>query len=178
MSFLPDDYTSPKSSDNYMKLQDGENRIRILSKPILGYEDWTVDKRPVRYPLDKKPPAPIDATKPIKHFWAFIVWNHADEKIQIMQITQATIRMCLEALARDADWADPFHYDIKIVKEGSGKESKYTVNPVPHKPLDPYIITQFMEKRINLDALFTGADPFASGQNYTPLGIDVEVVYE
>lgn len=172
MSFLPQDYKSPSSSNNYMKLQEGENRIRILSKPILGWEDWE-DKKPVRYRLNEKPAKSIDPKKPVKHFWAFIVFNCNAEEIQIMQVTQATIRKSLEALCKDKDWGDPYFYDIKINKSGEGVDTEYTVNPVPHKPVDPYIVKCFNEKKCNLEALFMNADPFSSEwKDYTPLAAD------
>ncbi len=90
MNFLPKNYQAPNASNKYMKLEKGENKIRILSQPILGWEDWTLEQKPVRFRFDKKPAKSINAEKPVKHFWAFIVWNYIDEKIQILQITQAT----------------------------------------------------------------------------------------
>lgn len=104
MNFLPENYTTPKTSNSYMKLQDGENKFRILSSPIIGWEDW-LDKKPVRFRFNEKPNKSIDPKKPLRHFWAFIVWNYMEEKIQILQVTQATIRNCIEALCKDTDWA-------------------------------------------------------------------------
>lgn len=166
MSFLPEDYKSPSSSNNYMKIQEGENRIRILTKPILGWEDW-LDKKPVRYPMDQKPSKPFDSKKPVRHFWAFIVWNYNDEQIQILNITQATIRNCIEALCKDEDWGEPFYYDIKIIKKGEGTDTEYTVNPVPKKEIPSYIKDRFLSKPCNLMAFFNGEDPFSSQKSYT-----------
>lgn len=160
MKFLPEDYESPKSSGNYMKLQDGDNKIRILSPPILGWEDW-IEKKPVRYRMDQKPSKPHDPKKPIRHFWAFIVWNYLEEKIQILQITQATIRNNIEALCKDEDWGEPYFYDLKIIRKGEGVDTEYMVNPLPHKALNSKIIEEFKEMPINLEALFEGADPFS-----------------
>jgi hypothetical protein len=163
MNFLPEDYQAPKPvSQNYFKLQDGENRVRILSRPVIGWEDWTLDRKPVRFRMNEKPAKSIDAKKPVKHFWAFVVWNVNQEEIQLMQITQATIRSSLEALSKDNDWGSPFEYDIKIFKKGEKMETEYTVNPVPHKPVSAYIIQAFKDKPINLSALFTDEDPFSS----------------
>lgn len=174
MNFLPDDYQAPKStSPLYMKLQDGENRIRILSRPIVGWEDWTLDRKPVRYTMANKPPKSIDPAKPMKHFWAFIVWNVNEEQIQIMEITQATIRGCLESLSKDADWGSPFEYDIKINKKGEKMDTEYTVNPAPHKPVSVEILKAFKDRPIQLEALFESLDPFAAGYKYyTPLMSD------
>ena len=54
------------------------------------------------------------------------------------------------------------------MKKGEGVDTTYMVNPLPHKQLDPSIKKAFMEKRCNLDALYDGDDPFASGwESYT-----------
>ena len=169
MNFLPEDYQTPSTSNYYCKLQEGENRIRIMSKPIFGWEDWQ-DKKPIRFRLDKKPATSFDSKKPVKHFWAFIVFNYNDEQIQIMKVTQATIQKSLKAFCKDKDWGEPFGYDIKIMKTGEGVDTEYFVNPIPHKPIDAYLITCFNERRINLDAMFDNADPFSHEWGvWTPL---------
>lgn len=161
MTFLPPNYQAPASAGNYMKIQDGENKIRILSKPILGWEDW-VDEKPLRYRFESKPAKPHDPKKPIRHFWAFIVWNYQEEKIQILQISQATIRSKIEVLCKDSDWGDPYFYDIKIIRTGASTDTEYSINPLPHKQLNSAVIKAFGEKRCFLEALFDGADPFSS----------------
>lgn len=171
MSFLPENYQAPKQASYYLKLMEGENRIRIMSKPIIGWEDWQ-DKKPMRFRMDQKPNKPVDSKKPIKHFWAFIVFNYNEEEIQIMQVSQATVRKSLEALCRDSDWGSPYAYDIKITKKGEGVDTEYAVNPVPHKTIDPYLVACFSERPINLEALFTGEDPFSkqwTKEHLTPL---------
>jgi hypothetical protein len=176
MNFLPDDYKAPSSSDNYLKIKDGENRIRILSRPIFGWEDW-LDKKPFRYKMADKPSKSFDPTKPLKHFWAFIVFNYTEEQIQIMEITQATIRKSIEGFCKDSDWGAPFGYDLKINKSGKEKETEYSVIAVPHKPVDPYIIQCFHEKSCWLDALFTNEDPFSlEWKIRTPLAIQANIV--
>jgi len=162
--FLPEAYQAPRTGGQYMKIQKGENKIRILSKPILGWEDWTIDKKPVRFEYDKKPQAPIASDKPIKHFWAMIVWNYAEEKIQILQITQSGIRKGIESLCNDSDWGVPYFYDIKIIKTGGEdpKSIKYQVNPLPHKPIAPHIEQAFKDSPCYLEALFANEDPFSS----------------
>lgn len=164
MSFLPDDYESPHKNTSYMKLEDGENKIRILSSPLLGWEDWK-NQKPVRFPLKEKPVASVDPTKPVRFFWAMIVWNYNLEQIQIYMPRQAGIIKPLEALAKDKDWGSPCEYDVKIVKSGNGKETKYMVSPLPHKPVTDQIQDEFYNKPINLQALMTGDDPFAPYQS-------------
>lgn len=169
IQFLPTDYKPPKVVGGYMKIQDGENKIRILSAPLLGWLDWK-DNKPLRFPYDAKPEAAIDPKKPVKHFWAFIVWNYIEEKIQILEITQATLRNALQAYCEDADWGAPYFYDIKITKKGAAKDTEYSVTALPHKALGDHIQAAFNELPISLDALLLGADPFDSAyaKNRTP----------
>ena len=173
MNFLPENYESPKTSNYYVKLQDGETRIRVLSTPIIGWEDWTLDKKPVRFKFENKPIKSLNPLKPVKHFWAFIVFNYNEEEIQVMNITQATIRKKIEALCKDSDWGAPYHYDIKITKSGSEINTEYVVNPTPHKPIDGYIVEMFKDRPCFLEAIFENKDPFSKEYaNSTPMAVN------
>ncbi len=169
MSFLPDDYQSPSTgSENYMKIENGENKLRILSAPILGFEEW-FDNKPLRYRMSNKPLTPKDPKCVIRHFWSFICWNYQEERIQILNLTQATLRKKLETLSKDEDWGAPYFYDVKIIKSGEGKETKYDINPLPHKQVRQDIINAFHAKPCYLEALFDSQDPFALGwPSFTP----------
>jgi hypothetical protein len=175
MSFLPDNYREPSSSDNYFKIKkDCDNKFRILSSTVRGWEDWTLEKKPIRFRENEKPVSPIDPTKPVRFFWAFIVHNIDENKIQIMQITQATIRKSILGLIHDKDWGIPFHYDIKIKRSGEGKDTEYNIIPVNQKPLTADVIEMFNNTPCNLEALFDNQDPFSLQQcqnGVTPLGI-------
>jgi len=159
MSFLPDDYEAPKTG-NYMRFVEGENKFRILSKPILGWLDWSADKKPIRYIYSPKAPKSQVESRPCKHFWAFVVYNYGEGKIQVLEIAQATIRNDLEKISNDADWGAPFFYDIKVIKTGQDTKTKYTVTPLPHKPLSSQIKLAFEETPCCLEALFENGNPF------------------
>lgn len=163
-NFLPNDYKQPVSN-HYMKIKDGENTFRVLSSAITGYEYWTEDNKPVRSkaPFKSTPNIRIDkdgkATK-VKHFWAFIVWNHDDGIIQILQLNQSTIQSAILAIVNNKKWGNPTGYDITITREGEGFETKYSVMPNPHSELDSSILIEYAGKKINLEALYEGEDPF------------------
>lgn len=165
--FLPTDYSMPESGGHYMKLQDGENKIRILSKPIVGWLDWK-DKKPYRFHMKNKPEKPLDKN-PIKHFWAFIVWNYNEQAIQILEITQQTIQTSIANLSKDEDWQSPFDYDLKISKKGRDLETKYSVVPLPKKPVTDEIKQAALDKPCYLDALFSGGDPWLVTDQQTEL---------
>lgn len=165
--FLPAGYEVPKKSGSYMKFEDGINRIRILSSPIVGYEYWNEDSKGVRKPIRKRMNeqlimSEIQEPDKIKHFWAMPVWNYQDKKVQILEITQKSIQTELKRLAKDEDWGSPFNYDVVIDKTGDKLETRYSVQPKPAKPLDKEITDIFKATKINLEALFTGGDPFKS----------------
>jgi hypothetical protein len=168
MSFLPENYEAPKSGGSYMKLQDGENKIRILSKPILGYIDWK-DNKPMRFRMDNKPLASVDPKKPVKHFWAFIIFDYATEEIKILEISQVSIQKAIAALSKDSEWGVPYHYDLKITRQGKDMNTEYFVNPSPHKQIGLYVEDLFRDNPCYLEALFDGADPFdKKWEEFTP----------
>ncbi len=170
MSFLPQDYKAPSTNSSYMKIQQGENKFRILSRPILGWEDWD-NNRPIRFRFENKPAMQIDPRKPVRHFWAMIAWNYAEEKIQVLHITQASVRNKIQALSSDKDWGEPYFYDLKIIKSGEGKDTEYEVNPLPHKDLHPSIEQAFHDKPCNLEALYDNGDPFSKEWKHFTEGV-------
>jgi len=159
--FLPQDYVAPQGNINYFKFEKGENRFRILSRPIIGWLDWD-NKKPLRFRMDAKPSKPIDATKAIKHFWAFVVHDTKTNSIKILEITQSSIQGAIASLSKDADWGAPYGYDIKVIKTGDGMETEYAVNPVPHKPVTQEVKDLLASKPVDLEKLYEGADPFVT----------------
>lgn len=165
-NFLPADYEVPTGNDKYMKFVKGENRFRILSSPVLGYETWLDegDKRiPKRTPMDKPfSTTEIEDPEDIKHFWAMVVYNYQNKKIQVLEVTQKGIQKTLRALAKDEDWGSPVQkYDVVVTKNGDGMETKYEVLPKPATKMDESIVKQYQDMNIKLEALFTNDDPFA-----------------
>ena len=159
-NFLPDDYNVPSES-NYSKIQQGQNKFRILSSPVIGWEDWK-DNKPVRYHMPDKPDHSFNPEKPIRHFWAMPVWDYQKSKITILEITQKSIMEPLKNLSKDPDWGSPVNYDININKKGEGLMTEYSLTPAPPKPINGEIKLAFDNMSINLDALFDGGDPFKS----------------
>lgn len=160
-NFLPEDYEIPTES-NYMKFEDGANKFRVLGSPIIGWEDWDDNKKVYRYHMNEKPQASKSkkADAKIKHFWSFPVWNYKAKKVQILNVTQASIQKVIKDLANNEDWGDPREYDITVNRTGQNLETEYSVVPSPSKPLPQMAVDMYAETPINLDALFTGEDPF------------------
>lgn len=160
---LPIGYENLKTEKNYIKiskLSDGEHKFRIVSRPIAGWIDW-LDKKPFRYRPSEKPKDSFDPTKKVKFFWTLYVWDYQQEDLYIMEITQIGIIRALENYALNEDWGDLTTFDFKIKKEGSGMDTEYTVIPVPHKPLSDKISKELSSKKVRLEALYEGKDPWS-----------------
>jgi len=154
--FVSDDVISSGSSA-YMKLEK-ENKIRIISKPIVGWLEW-VDKVPSRYPITEEPESQDDDNPP-KKFMAMAVIDRGDGFVKILELTQQSVIKAIKTLSGNPDWGNPFTYDINIEKKGEGMKTKYTVTPSPKRPLDKVAIKAANEKPCNLDNLFEGEDPW------------------
>ena len=163
--FLPQGYEAPKNAGNYMKLQDGLNRLRILGSAIVGWEYWVEDKEGKAKPVRSKeapngiPADSREGAKP-KHFWAIPVWNYDADAVQILEITQSTIQDAIRTLAEDNEWGDPKNYDLKITRSGKDLETKYQVSPAPAAPLAEVVAAAWKATTLNLEALYENGDPF------------------
>ena len=172
--FTPDKFAESQVG-NYMKFEEGENRIRILEKPITGYVYWEdaegnlVPKnemagkggKPVRV---KSWEGLTNAQRgAMKGFAAMVVWNYQAERIQILEIKQVGIMNALEALSLSKSWGDVTSFDIVITKTRTGinpTDVEYSVMPEPKEPVSKEIKEAYKEAHIDLEALYRGEDPF------------------
>ena len=165
MGVLPEGF-KVNSTNGYMRLKNGENRFRILDSAIGGIE-WWIEENGKRKPMRRKPgerisPNELGADSKPKQFIAFVVWNYADEAIQILQLSQKGIMKELSSYEADPEWGDLKDYDIKIIRTGEGYDTQYQTIPAPKKAVNKDIIEAYKNTPVNLDALFTNEDPFAS----------------
>ena len=182
MSFLPDNYKPPaETSGGYMKLTQGENRLRILGRfkdnppgGIMGWLAWTEDaagnRRPERFRRDDPS---YDATaykETPKFFWALRVWNYQTSSVAVLELTQKGMLSELAVLANDPEWGDPTRYDLSITRTGEGLETRYAITPKPARDVSPEVLDADAAMTVNLDALYTGDDPFAPAA-VTPVNV-------
>lgn len=61
----------------------------------------------------------------------------------------------------EPEWGNPVNkYDFVITKSGKGMETEYSMTAIPPSPTLPEITKAIKEKPINLNALFSGGNPF------------------
>lgn len=172
-NFLPQDYNIPQKDyniqqkSNYTRLQDGENVLRILESPVLGWKLW-VGGKPLRridesFTTDEKNRADInqftDRRNTPQHFWAMVVWNYNLKRLQIWEVTQKGIMRDLRGLSK-SKWGSPTEYDITVNKTGEKMDVTYSLLPSPKEKLEKSIENAYKEAKIDINKLFDGDDPF------------------
>ena len=157
--FFPEGYEAPVEISSFMRLEDGDNKFRILSGVVTGWEYWTADKKPVRSKTewenipdniqmrDGKPTA-------IKYFWSFLVYNYEAEQVQSLEITQKTVMKAMTALIENPAWGNPKGFDITINKTGKELLTKYAVVPNPHSKITDEIQKALDDSTIDLEEIF------------------------
>ncbi len=159
--FTNEDYKIPSTS-NYMKFAEGENAFRVLSPAVIGWEYFNKDNKPVRqHEAFETIPSDIKKDGTIKHFWAFIVYNYEDKRVQILELTQKGIMKTIQAYVKNPKWGKPTDYDFIVNREGSGLDTEYAVSVNPKAPAPDVVVPDY-----NLEALFYGNDPFDMTKQY------------
>lgn len=160
------EYEVPRAESNYMKFEQGDNKFRILEKPIFGWEGWKEGKDgkdvPVRFKFTEKPENTTSFRDGrINHFWAMPVWNFRTERVEVLEITQKRIQQAIESLAKDEDWGSPLGYNLNVKREGEKLETKYMVNPAPNSEVPEEATKAFKAlKDFDITRLYDGGDPF------------------
>ncbi len=159
--FPTDDYKIPSTS-NYMKFLEGENAFRVLSSAVVGYEYFNNENKPVRsrVPFDEMP-QDIKKEGRINHFWAFVVYNYDEKRMQILELTQKGIMKTMQAYIKNPKWGSPKEYDFIVTRTGSGLDTEYAVTVNPKSALDKEVSAMYEANPPKVDALFEGKDPFA-----------------
>ena len=166
MTFLPNEAKEPQSKSNYTLpyKQEGSFKFRVLDNAVVGFETWKTEgekKIPIRHKTGEEPPFGEDGKEP-KYFWAFPVFNYTQDRIQIMVVTQKTIRNQMQALIDNEVWGNPQSYDITFTRKGLElADTTYTIMPNPHTELKPEILETYKRANLSLEDWFKGLDPFA-----------------
>jgi len=145
----------------FTKFQVGDNKIRILSKAVIGYSWWSDKKKTVVKTINDIPSnVPQGGRNGYKEFYAFKIYNHTLGTVQLMEVTQSSIKRAIYQLDNSEDWGDIREYDININRVGEGMETEYTVTPTPKKELKPEILESVERVKLDWDKYFDGEPPF------------------
>jgi hypothetical protein len=167
---IPKDTEIPKSSGQFAKFELGKNKYRVLSDVVVGWEGWK-NKKPFRHAgnVCKIKPEDVDLNQNgmpnINYFWAMVVWNYEEKKIQVLEITQKTIMKVLKELEDSEEWGDLKGYDITINKEKVGDKTTYQTISSPPKAITAEVKKALEETEVKLEKLFEGGYPIDTDES-------------
>ncbi len=171
MDFMPIGHEKMVEGNKYWntsKMEQGDHKFRVMCRPITGWIDW-LDNKPVHYRPESKPAAPLTEDGKVKEFWALYVWDYAREDLFILKITQVGILKTLKGLAKDEDWGNWMDYDLKLTKEGSGKDTEYSLKPAARKDVTSKMKDALSNSPVCLDALYENGDPWSTINEANPM---------
>lgn len=161
---IPKSFIDQDSKSNYTRLTAGKHRLRILGDAITGWLWWTDTADGGRKPnrVLENETVPVSTGEQAAKFLAFPVFNYTTGNIQILEVTQKTLKRPLLALEADPDWGDLKEYDIEIERTGTDKNNtKYFINPKPKQPLKEELQESILKNGLpEIRALYFSEDPF------------------
>lgn len=154
------------SNDEFMRLENGHNRLRIVTPPF-GYfshrykahADDSGFGRKIKCGLiegDNCPLCDLGIRRGRRYYIGVIDRDSGTYKILDMA---KSVYQGIQKFSRDEDWGSPMDYDIDIVMDSeAGSQGWYTVVPKPAKPLSEEDI-EIKNNDVDLDALINRCTP-------------------
>lgn len=147
-----------KQKELYMKLEDGQNKIRILTKPhqYLVHHYKTNEKDPgfgvrILSSIHHGSDPLIDRGLKPRRRWLVGIIDRKTDSYKILDMSVSVFKS-IQNLTRNEDWGDPSQYDITInVDKNGGPNGYYTVIPNSKKPLSAADIE--IKQQIDLEDL-------------------------
>ena len=115
-----------------LKLKAGQNQVRLVSNPYECQVHWedTVDGTHKRIVCNGQGCLICNAGHTQQKRFQVLVIDRNDGEVKILEGGNAIFNQ-IKTYAMDPDYGDPRNYDIKITKNGSGRDTRYTVVPSP-----------------------------------------------
>ena len=120
---------------DFMKLENGDNRIRIVSAPARINAHWekTVDGKNKKVVCpDHDCPLCEKGERATARYQIQVIDRADPDKIKVLDCGKQVMN-AISVFTADPDYGDPTEYDIKIKKEGSGRDTHYSAVAVPRK---------------------------------------------
>jgi hypothetical protein len=149
---------SGQRKDLYMRLQDKNNVVRMITKPheymVHRYktnpDDPGFGERIMSSLYHGRDPLVDKGLKP-KRRWLVGIIDRRTQSYKILDMSVSVFKS-IQELVRDEDWGDPTQYDIDIkVDKNGGPTGYYTVIPKSKKPLSAADLD--IKSQVDLDDL-------------------------
>jgi hypothetical protein len=160
------DDSAAGSKTEFMRLEPGENTVRIMANPVQFYIHWieTPDGKL------KKVNSPVSSPELVRRLeeagfkrrpkWMVKVLDRRDDTFKLLELgTQ--IYSGIKALFNHKKWGKVTAYDLTIERGPKGAQPLYRVTPDPKEALDAKFQEAFVKfnDNLNIDGLVQPADP-------------------
>lgn len=131
------------NKDLWLKLKDGANILRLVTKPYQYLTHKGVKKEgepgfgrkvPCSQAHGSCPLCAMDAQASPRYYFGVI--DRAENRYKILDVSWSTFQD-IKGFVNDPIWGDPMKYDINIHKDANHPTKYYTVKANPHTPLSP-----------------------------------------
>lgn len=137
---------------DYMKLQDGPNIVRVVSKPFRHFVHWIVapdrSRKKVNCAMNGCPVC--ISGKAAKQRFIVEVLDRADNRVKLLDIG-TEIYNGIKGLITNPAWGSIIGYDITIMKGKSGTRTSYGVTPSPKSALTELEVTTIKAAKEEID---------------------------
>jgi hypothetical protein len=155
---------SGTTKSNFMRLEEGENLVRVMGNPVQFYIHWVVTPDGSR----RKVNSPVDSPELIRRLedsgfkrqarWLVKVLDRTDDEFRVLEVGPQ-IYNGIKSLYNNSRWGKVTQYDLSINKGPKGTQPLYGVTPNPKEPLSGDFKTKFVEfnDRVDVDKVITPA---------------------
>lgn len=163
MAFFTQNYERQSAAEGqYLRLAPNTTAtFRVITQPVEGLQIFDGNNRPHRWRIGEPAPSIVhELNERPKAFAAFGVWHYEDNAPKIYHLTTRGVLLDLANIAEIE--GSPFEYDIQVVRKGAGLDTKYYTKVTARGEASPEVkaAADAWAKTLNLDALFTGDNPF------------------
>lgn len=151
---------SSSGKSDFMKLEEGENTVRIMGNPIQFYIHWCdgpdKSKRKFNSPADDAAMVRRLEDSGFKRTarWFIKVLDRRDNEFKALEIGPQVYNG-IKSLYNNKRWGKVTGYDITITRAPKGTQPLYSVTPNPHEALPGDLKAKFQDfnDRVNLERL-------------------------
>jgi hypothetical protein len=155
---------SGTTKSNFMRLEEGENLVRVMGNPVQFYIHWVVTPDGSRRKLN----SPVDSPELVRRLedsgfkrqarWLVKVLDRTDDEFRVLEVGPQ-IYNGIKSLYNNSRWGKVTQYDLSINKGPKGTQPLYGVTPNPKEALSSDFKSKFVEfnDRVDVEKVITPA---------------------